>query len=356
MRIDFAYCVELNRDVDIQEACLEFASREDLNLTEFHFLCSESECRNSKKGGVRVSGVNHYRTPEENLDPDEDTRESKRPPAKSNLTFKSPHFRKLDPHIDSCCWKEMEVAMDEAQANDHGTSEASSKRRKLLRIVKRMITRFVIPNPTEAESAGNGLGIEIERIRQIKDPTLRKNQLVAYARGAGGTATNLEALVSCYEELKRLKALDEEFSVDGHGKMTFQTAFRHVLRGPKNGFAIFYGGARFHREYAGGFSLLMMDKAKVEDAVGPEGKPISFYVSPNSLKAYRQKKRLRQAVDDERNDKSRSYYLRVYWIGKLEKSDKGYSANFESLAHVVIHLVRPGKIATTLPRPSSSHE
>ena len=56
MRIDVAYCVELNRVVDIQEACQEFAAQEE--IPEFHFLCSDTTCRNSKKSGVRVTGVN----------------------------------------------------------------------------------------------------------------------------------------------------------------------------------------------------------------------------------------------------------------------------------------------------------
>lgn len=49
MRIDVAYCSELDRIVDIDEACLEFIAQDSANAKPFTFLCSDPICRERKK-------------------------------------------------------------------------------------------------------------------------------------------------------------------------------------------------------------------------------------------------------------------------------------------------------------------
>lgn len=91
LRIDVAYCVELKKIVDIQEACSEFFNQEEHK--KFHFLCSDERCRSSREGGVRVTAVNHYRIPSEQ--------------------HMSPHYREHDEHAEECYWKELDRALDE---------------------------------------------------------------------------------------------------------------------------------------------------------------------------------------------------------------------------------------------------
>lgn len=45
-RIDVAYCVELDRVVDIHEACVEFFAQS--LYTKFSFMRSDSRCRNTR--------------------------------------------------------------------------------------------------------------------------------------------------------------------------------------------------------------------------------------------------------------------------------------------------------------------
>lgn len=323
MRIDVAYCVELNRVVDIQDACQEFAAQD--KATKFHFLCSDPTCRNSKTGGVRVIGVNHYKSPEE------------------DKVFKTPHYREQDDHIKSCEWMELDAALtDEELSEDNSEQQVpSNKHRKLLRKLTRLITRFLIPPVGQKEGTPSEICSELERIRNLGDRAIRRRNLLTYARGVGSTATSLEALVSCYEELKNEDALDEELTIKGYGKMSFRKAFRPVSFGPKEGFVVFYGGARLNKRYGAGFALDFMDKIQEKDGAQDSGVSASFYVSPDDLKKYRPGARLKRMVDELEKNKDRRPYLKMYWIGDLEKKDKGYSAVFKTPAHVVMRLVYP---------------
>jgi hypothetical protein len=326
MRIDVAYCVELNRVVDIQDACQEFAAQNE--ATEFHFLCSDPKCRNSKTDGVRVTGVNHYKLPEE------------------GKVFKSPHYRKLDEHIATCDWMELTAALKAAELSsdddeDNELQASSDKHRKLQHILTRLIKRFVIPPVDTEGGTSNEICGELERIRNLGDQQSRRKELLAYARGVGSTATSLEALVSCYEELKNEDALNEEFTVDGYGAISFRNAFRQVGLGPTGGFVVYHGGARLYKRYGDGFALNFMDK--IQENIGDKVSriPVSFYVSQDNLKKYRPSARLRRMVDELVKNADRKPYLKVYWIGRLENNDKGYSAIFTTLAHVVMRLVYP---------------
>jgi len=324
MRLDLAFCVELNRVVDIQEACQEF-SAQDIFL-EFHFLCSDPICRANKKGGVRVTGVNHYRLPEE------------------QVVHNSPHYRKLDDHIPSCDWMELEEARREEElAGDLSRDATAERNHKLQRKLTRLITRFIVPEDSGGEGTSSEVVNQLDKIRTISDRATRRKELLDYARGVGATATSLEALVSCYEELKDEDALDEEFTVKGYGSISFRNAFRQVSLGSKEGFVVYYGGTRLFKRYGAGFALSFMDKLQENRNDKTFGISISLYVSPDNLKKYRPGAKFRRMVDEVEINAQRRPYLKVYWIGNLEKKEQNYGAVFSTLAHVVMRLVYPAE-------------
>jgi len=96
MRIDIAYCIELNQVVDIQKACEEFFCQQEFK--EFHFLCSNPICRNSKRNGVRVRAINHNKLPEEH--------------------GVNPYFHKWDEHVSDCYWKELADVLEAEEVID----------------------------------------------------------------------------------------------------------------------------------------------------------------------------------------------------------------------------------------------
>ncbi|MHB0926253.1 MAG: hypothetical protein ACYC1F_07105 [Gallionellaceae bacterium] len=319
LRIDVAYCVELSRNVDIQDACAEFFNQN--KYERFSFLCSDETCRNSRPGGVRVTAVNHYRLPSELL--------------------KSPHYRELDQHADNCYWKELDRALDDDGLSlgspNNLEDEAEKARRRLMRKVKRLISKFIIPPDGEDDNGTGRINIvaaELDRIRREANPKLRREALRQYAQGIGATATSLESLVSCFEELKDLDELEQVFTVEGKGSFTFRQAFRHVKLGATSRFAVYYGGAKLQpKRYGQGFVLKFIDQL--------EQKPITIYISPDALQCFRPSARMVRMIDEIQEHPDPKPYVRVYWIGSLENGNKGWSAKFKTLAHVVLRVVHP---------------
>jgi hypothetical protein len=313
LRIDLAYCVELSRVVDIQEACIEFFSQS--TRKKFNFLCSDPVCR---KLDVRVTAVNHYRIPEED-----------------DTVFMSPHYRLLDDHHVTCEWMQLDAALhqDEAQQALRDESEQESARRKLCRKITRLITKFVIPE-TDGGADSEGIATEFERIRTIQNPYSKRKALKEYVHGVGSTATSLEALVTCFEELRTLKEQDQILQIAGVGKMSFRETFRQVALGPTTNFAVFHGGARLTKRYGYGATLTFIDKLNK--------RPISIYVPSATIKSRRHGSRMARLFDELERSKDKRPYIRIYWIGNLVLDEEhGWNATVNSLAHIVLRIAFP---------------
>jgi len=329
VRIDLAYCIELKRVVDIQEACQAFAARANRNISSFHFLCEDGKCRYSNSRGVRVSAPNHWRVPQENVE------------------FTSPHFRKLDEHSSECVWSQMhEAAEEEAQDGDE-TPDIVRVRRALQ---TRLITRFIIP---DADEGGDGStpADELKRIRDISHREDRYRELRKYLRGEGSTATNLEALVSCYEELKSKGEDAFEFAVNGHGRTSFRHAFRHFLAtSPRGSFHVLYGGAHLTQRYGRapeplGFSLTFMDRMMEPETVAEGGTRVTLYLAHGAVAEHRSAARIRALLDEMEANKNLKPYLKVYWIGEVQRGTKGMSAICATPAHLVMRIKYPERRA-----------
>lgn len=326
MIIDLAYCIELKKTVDIYQACLEF-SKQDKH-EKFHFLCSDPECRASKKEGVRVSAINHQYLPE-----DDDI-------------SKSPHYRKWDEHIAACEWSILETILAEPISKE----VEESTYYKLSKKGSRLISRFIIPeNNAESDEQEERL----KAIRKERNPEEKKKQLREYVRGAGSTATSMEALVSCYEELKSLHALDEPLTIVGYGATTFQAFFKQLKFAPENEMVILQGGAHLYKRYKAGFSLNFIDSYNRS--------PVSLYISDSEIRNSSSGPRLQRVIDELEAQKQRKPYVKVYWLGGLiereikrendagktsdndteVKKKKVYSVNLKSLSHTVFRIAYP---------------
>lgn len=306
MRIDLAYCVELNKTVDIYQACLEF-SKQDTH-EKFHFLCSDPLCRNSKSNGVRVTAVNHQYLPE-----DEDV-------------TKSPHYRKWDEHIAECEWSLIDTILSE----QHSTEAERSPQQEISKKVKRLITRFIIPDENAVADTQER---ELQAIRTEKNPVFKKERLRNYVRDAGSTATSMEALVSCYEELKLLNALDEVITIVGYGETSFREFFQQIKFASKDRFVVMHGGARLYKRYGLGFSLDFFDRY--------EDKPVNLYVSTEQIRSSSFGPRLVRMVDEMKRQEEKNPYLRAYWLGGLIDKEKHYSIHLQSLSHLVFRIAFP---------------
>ncbi|MGM8229178.1 hypothetical protein ACSV5M_21555 [Cellvibrio sp. ARAG 10.3] len=322
MRIDVAYCVELDKVIDIYEACYQYSVRLEQAKaagkripTRFNFLCSDPRCRVSTDRGVRVIGVNHHKSPEE-----------------QELT-KSAHFRVWDTHIADCEWVELNDVLTANQRG--GDNKEFAQQRQITQKVTRLITQFDPVDPDDIGiPANNPLVEELECIRRETDPVVRRQKREHYASGTGSKTSSLEALVSCYEELKGGAALYEQVRLPGNVTSSYQEIFRHFSSPQLSTLSVWYGGARLHKRYGDGFALRFLDRYNAL--------PVSLYVSPDDLKKFPPGTRLKRMVDELEDHAARRPYLKVYWLGGVQLNDqKYYDVKYSTLAHLVFRMVFP---------------
>jgi hypothetical protein len=318
MRIDMAFCRELNRTVDIYQACLEFSNQ--TQFSRFTFFCSDPECRASRPGGVRVTAVNHHRLPEE------------------DDVLISPHYRLLDAHADSCEWVLLGSVLDEIAVETELTDGAPASR-ELKRKLRRMITTFIAPTAEEPPSLCAGRALD--EVRSAPTRAEKRERMREYAKAAGSTATSLEALVSCFEELKALGLLFEPLTIKGMAETTYRDFFRPLKYASLNKLAVTYGGCRLYKRYGKGFALKFIDAFEMT--------PVSLYVPPNIILVSAHATRILKMIDEVEKNRTEKPYLRAYWLGGLKKVEKDsihYSADISSLSQVTFRLVYPKRSQT----------
>ena len=316
MRIEKAFCVELDKIVDIEQAREAYFAQNPQK--RFTFLCSDEQCRTSKPDiGVRVSGVNYDKIPA------------------VDEIFKTPHFRQLDAHSPSCYWVEIQEA--ESLAREHGDRDHHNLIRSLTEKDISVITRFSVPKVSDPSADAAGLVDEEDKVDRIRKIQSRDQRIAAYRAlysGGGSSSRSIETLVSCYETLKAEKALDIGIHVDNFGDYTFKNLFCHVKKiNNVDGFHIFYGGAKLYKKrYGKGFKLYFMDK--IND--GTSDMPLSLYVSNEDANRVTHITKTIDSAQDHPHS-----YLTVYWIGTIERDDHGLSVLAASFRHLALRFKVP---------------
>ncbi|WP_037587428.1 hypothetical protein [Stenoxybacter acetivorans] len=56
--IDIAFCIELNKNMDIEEAGMEYLALDADKRKKFHFYCADSECKQYDGTRTQLSSVN----------------------------------------------------------------------------------------------------------------------------------------------------------------------------------------------------------------------------------------------------------------------------------------------------------
>lgn len=312
MKIDLAYCCELKRELNITDACLEFANQD--TYEKFTFLCSDPACWEKK---IRITGVNHNRPQEE------------------SPGYRSPHYRKWDEHEDSCQWVELEQALVGSASSTERSSREDDP------IDTHRITHFRLLVPDEVNTESEELRRELNRIRAIPGKGQRLQARRDYYQRLGATTSSLDNLVSYYEEMSQLNRLDEAIHISGKGDFTLRSLFSPLSRGIQDHFVIYYGGASVVKRYGAGFSLKFMDKLNVEG----QDLAITLYLSHEQASS-RYGRLLKERVDRCESMKAQRAYLKVYWIGGLEKNEKGnLSVVFAKLPDLTLRFTIPQRKA-----------
>lgn len=105
MIINRAFCVELQRIVDIYEARYCYFRQAPATRKRFNFLCSDKKCREHDQGGevrrTKVTGVNYDKLAEE------------------GAHHLRPHFRSNTPHSPNCEWMDPQTTCGGGRSDGH---------------------------------------------------------------------------------------------------------------------------------------------------------------------------------------------------------------------------------------------
>lgn len=289
MHILRAYCVEIGRVVNIDEARQAFLALNP-RPKKLNFLCSTPACR---KKSVRVTGVNYWFS------------------AETGKKHVAAHFRECDGHIAGCEWLSDIPSVGNSPPGK--LDGGGNKRRRQARLKETDYVTVFDPHHGAASSASSIIGTARGRGgldghgegQRRGTPTDKKSRT---------TTNQLERLVESYLEIKAREGLDglrkRRFSVVGLGDVSWFEYFRPVKYASLNmdtSSCVLCGGAKWHYRDGNSHRFEFYDEV--------DGQAVRLTVSSQALAAYR----FRRRIQDVLNSKPASGYFNVYAQGRLER-------------------------------------
>ncbi|MCE0489550.1 hypothetical protein LU196_05710 [Pantoea sp. Mb-10] len=254
-KVLFAYCLELDRCLSIDEARTEYFSRKPEQRKRFTFSCSDRNCN------VTISGVNYHVK------------------AEDGEKFKAAHFRSPQPHAFGCEW--IAFNEDADQERRPSESEADFTERKARQKLTDAINCFdpTLNDPHEKPADAEHLVVPT----RVKTPVEadETGDAAAEPRWSRYTRTNqLQRLIDTWQEARKTLPQDEfkalRLKIIHHGQVYLHQYVRHIQRGLLHPHAgVIYGGATLVHRYGRGFLMNFFDKH--------EEKPVRLYVSKDLM-------------------------------------------------------------------------
>ncbi len=245
MIINRAFCVELQRVVDIYEARGCYFQQPPATRKRFKFLCSDKKCRERDQGGkvkqTKVTGVNYDKLAEE------------------GGHHLRPHFRTNTPHGPNCEWVEPQSTHAGGQGGGQSTN------RKIPPKSSNVVDIF-LPNTAEAASViGGGSDDSTGQTTEIwTDTDIIEGSEIPRTRNPNRT-TFLENVVNSYLSLDDEMIRSTYLTIGRAPRRTYRECFRPIRfygrGGPDESF-IFFGSVG-GRKVGSTFRLFFHDMPEV---------------------------------------------------------------------------------------------
>lgn len=223
MEILEAYCVELNRVVDIYQAQKEFFKLSECDRKRFTFGCSDVDCRALKN--PLVSGVNYHQLVEE------------------TEKYRQVHFRAPsgNPHLATCIWVLGDTSKKRLiDSTDDGMyREALRKTTNVIDVFQPKKKGDQVTTNLVQNQASSGLS--------INDRLVDGNETEGQTRSREGyTSTiRLERFINCWAQFEGDELKQYEVVIEGLALSYRQAVLRpNWILPAENGTRILFGGAR----------------------------------------------------------------------------------------------------------------
>jgi hypothetical protein len=315
-----AFCLELDRVVDIYEAQKAYFAMPELKRTRFTFRCSDIDCRREKN--PLVSGVNYDKLAEE------------------SEKYRQIHFRapKGNPHANACVWVREDGARQEPVGSDGEDRKPRLERAKKTNVIdifrpKAFDANAEAPFPSPPTTANPPIE---GRPREPGEPKEKSR-----VREGHSSTSSLERFINCWSQLDGDELKQTEVVIEGRALSYRQAVSRPNWIAPAdNGTRILQGGARvkFWPEDAPKrlYINFMDDCDKFTEHEGKRTLTIDLPLS--RIRAYSGGALLMEKI---KQAQSQDHYLRVYCWGEIKARDQrpGYILDLASLDNLVLKAI-----------------
>jgi hypothetical protein len=302
IRIEHAFCVQLNRLVTIDEARAAFGAQHDFE--RFEFYCAEPACALHR---VRIAGVNY------------------RIDAATGRKLVENHFRRWDEHRRECPYADVELRQDAPVIGSAGSHRTRALASDAIAIFDPPLDGVRGPDVSPPDADGSG-----------PPPPRLKRPLHPREAPAGLTrpqrTSSLVRIVDTYRRARDVLSARElasyRLAVTGEGLMPIVQYVRPLAaahEGPPC--RVYFGGARLVRYYGLGFKLRFYDRYR--------DNPVYLYVASAAIQTSEE----RAAVSERLHAMEGGEYSTVFALGRLDASldAKSYSIAITDLRRLVLH-------------------
>lgn len=319
MEILEAYCVELDKVVDIYEAQKAYFALSKNRRKRFNFRCSDDICREEKN--PLVSGVNYDKLIEE------------------SDKYRQIHFRAPvgNPHLETCIWMQRDVQCLLNRRNADGDLRSRVKRAKLTNVIdvfRPKVSDMMVGKAFDKQETNSPLCHESMGSNPSLSGGVRAHD--------GYTSTScLERFINCWAQYTGDELRRHTVVIEGK-KLSYRQA---VLRPNwitfgENGHRIVYGGARaklWPEDMPNRLYINFMDGC---EKLGENNDDCSLTINLclSRVRAYSGGRLLMEKIEQAQ---SPNYYLQVYFWGTIKTHNKGsgYVVEIDALDNLVLKVI-----------------
>lgn len=354
MKIGKAYCRELGRTVDIEEAGIHYFAQIQPR-DRFSFYCSSPECE-LMPVKVEILGVNYRRVP---IDLEgRDAPELADEGSEEDDPVHDPYYRTKigHEHSDECQWMIDRVAEQE-YIKDGATPEERNRRRK--RVARGGLveeTSFLVQeeetveiNQADFESEGASSNDSSQSVKRRRRRIDRAKARIARPK----KSPYFSGLVSSFMTVMENVLYSEPLNVIGIGHTTWGDFFKPIKKySPEASLKHAYRGNAYIStlpqkfDWSDGLPNAVILTFFDEITIGDKTDKPSIMITPKDIEDNAGSYVLMEAVKSAMTDDKYKHYLKCYFYGRIEYEPRNAKKPFHEKTNPLIPKVKPLRLNT----------
>ena len=318
MSVPVAYCVEMDRDVNIFEAREFFFSRSKNKRERLNFLCADNDCRETAK--PMMIGVNYDKL--------------------SGEYVQRPHFKAHSEHLHApdCPWVEYKVLEEEFEESGISPRLSNLKRTEVIGLFKPV---------TVTEEDTDDEPVDWAEVRHIKEITNTREKMEAFKAFISRTVNKtsyLQEVCACFEALTPEERKQVQLKIGDLKQRSYHAYFADVFFClPDAWYPRIYHGAANVREWHTGYSIRFDRWAKADDG---SRCPVTIFIQKDMLDKFRGRNQLRKTLNAAVQGGRGALYCYVYGDVVRPEDEEGnpgdkIDVQIDSLHSLVVKLIDP---------------